>query len=90
MPASPVPPPPSDDPDPSPCPAQSPPASGAASPAKSPDPLAALDAETVNQLIRAFLSARRGRVLTRAERAQYEALRARWVEAVRERFGKAA
>ncbi|MGW1195884.1 hypothetical protein ACWD4B_08475 [Streptomyces sp. NPDC002536] len=48
------------------------------------------DAAALNAEIRAFLSARRDRTLTREERAEYEALRARWVEAVRSGLGTAA
>ncbi|MEV4441190.1 hypothetical protein AB0K09_19650 [Streptomyces sp. NPDC049577] len=56
------------------------------------DPLASArpDPAAVNAEIRAFLTARRGRALTPSERAEYEALRALWVEAVRAGLGKAA
>lgn len=44
----------------------------------------------MNAAIRAFLSARRGRALSGSERSEYEALRARWVAAVRAGFETAA
>ncbi|KNB52927.1 hypothetical protein [Streptomyces caatingaensis] len=40
-------------------------------------------AEEINRAIRAFLSERRGRALTAAERREYERLRAEWVTAGR-------
>ncbi|GAA0436067.1 hypothetical protein [Streptomyces luteireticuli] len=42
-----------------------------------------LCAEEINRAIRAFLSERRGRALTAAERREYERLRAEWVIAGR-------
>ncbi|SPE47821.1 hypothetical protein SNS2_0226 [Streptomyces netropsis] len=44
----------------------------------------------MNTAIRAFLSARRGRALSGSERSEYEALRGRWVAAVRAGFETAA
>ncbi|WP_344962810.1 hypothetical protein [Streptomyces thioluteus] len=44
-----------------------------------------LCAEEINRAIRAFLSERRGRALTAAERREYEQLRAEWVVARRGR-----
>ncbi|MBB4888009.1 hypothetical protein [Streptomyces netropsis] len=45
----------------------------------------------MNAAIRAFLHARRGRVLTAAERRRYQELRAEWVATVRrDRHGQAA
>lgn len=46
--------------------------------------------EAVNAEIRAYLLPRRGRPLWPAERAVYEALLARWEEAVRGGLGTAA
>ncbi|MEV4870964.1 MULTISPECIES: hypothetical protein [Streptomyces] len=48
------------------------------------------DASALNAAIRTFLSARRGRALSGSERSEYEALRARWVAAVRAGFETAA
>ncbi|WP_344118146.1 hypothetical protein [Streptomyces blastmyceticus] len=48
------------------------------------------DADALNAEIRAFLVARRGRALSSEERAEYEELRTRWVEAVRARYDTAA
>ncbi|MBH1937419.1 hypothetical protein I5Q34_24650 [Streptomyces sp. AV19] len=45
--------------------------------------------EEINDAIRAFLTDRDGHPLTPAERRQYEVLRARWLEAVRRRHGRA-
>ncbi|MEU5419022.1 hypothetical protein ACFY1P_08865 [Streptomyces sp. NPDC001407] len=52
---------------------------------------ARVDAADLNEAIRAFLVARRGRALSREERVVYEELRARWVAATRrDRYGTAA
>ncbi len=47
--------------------------------------------EQLNDEIRTFLTARRGRTLTSAERGVYERLRAAWLAAERQgRYGTAA